>query len=466
MGFLLPLNYRRPAYVERPRSNDGTDGNDSDFSRTSSHVAPDAVAERAERSDRSLTSSSSVSIGGIPAALSFDKIIEGGTCPPCTTRDFLNYLKYIEHSAENLQFFLWYRDYVKRFEEANTSDLALALEWTQAMEDEVIARIQKDHAEKARKGSKPVTVTDVTEVFTDFDKASETRKPSAISEKDPFSTPPRSPIALRQQSTEDVVSIEESYRSQANEAFASVGAKAPFTIQPFRKEIDRVIVTYIMDRAPRQLNLSDREQRAVLHALAYTTHPSALRIVVKSVESALRLQAHPNFIRWSICNGNPARVFFARALGVGLIILSFAAAVILTLSKLGRGYRALAAIGWVLGIATLIAAYKGMCVVLHGMHHRHVRPWELFTAEDDPEDPGKGSFDTLGSSNSYEEEPWVIKYQKRNIIRKIFDREIWIQEPALRQIQDTIFVQSMICAIVLAGILTTIFVLVPGSGFF
>lgn len=95
------------------------------------------------------------------------------------------------------------------------------------MEDEVIANIQKDHAEKARKGSKRVTATDVTEILTEFDKASETHKPSAISEKDPLSTPPGSPLALKQQSTEDVVSIEESYRSQANVAFASVGAKAP-----------------------------------------------------------------------------------------------------------------------------------------------------------------------------------------------------------------------------------------------
>jgi len=221
-----------------------------------------------------------------------------------------------------------------------------------------------------------------------------------------------------------------------------------------------------MDRAPRQLNLSDREQKAVLQALAYTTHPSALRIIVKSVESALRLQAHPNFIRWSICNGNPARVFFARALGVGLIILSTAAAVVLTLSRIGRGYRALASIGWVLGIATLIAAYKGMCVVLHGMHHRHVRPWELFVSEDDPEEVAKCSFESFGSTNSYEEEPWVVKYQRRNVVRKIFDREIWIQEPALRQIQDTIFVQSMLCAVVLGGILAAIFVIVPGGDLF
>ena len=29
----------------------------------------------------------------------------------------MNYLIYVEHAAENLQFFLWFRDYVKRFSE-------------------------------------------------------------------------------------------------------------------------------------------------------------------------------------------------------------------------------------------------------------------------------------------------------------------------------------------------------------
>ena len=238
------------------------------------------------------------------------------------------------------------------------------------------------------------------------------------------------------------------------------------TIQPFRVEIDRVVATYLMDGAPRQLNLSDREQKTVLHALGYTTHPSALRSVSESVESALRRQAHPNFIRWSICNGNPARVTFARALGVGLLVLSLVLALALTLSRVGRGYRALAAIGWVLGTATLVAAYKGMCVVLHGMHHRHVRPWELFVTDEDAFECQKRSFDSLGSSNSYEEEPWVVRYKKRNMIRKIFDREVWIEEPALRQIQDTIFVQSLIFAVIMAGILSAVFVAVPGGGFF
>lgn len=69
------------------------------------------------------------------------------------------------------------------------------------------------------------------------------------------------------------------------------------TIQPFREEIDRVIATYVMDDAPRQLNLSARERKQLLIALSHTTHPTAFRQVAWSVESTLRMQAHPNFIR-------------------------------------------------------------------------------------------------------------------------------------------------------------------------
>jgi hypothetical protein len=73
------------------------------------------------------------------------------------------------------------------------------------------------------------------------------------------------------------------------------------------------------------------------------------------------------------------------------------------------------------------------------------------------------SMDSLQStsSNSFEDEPWVEKYHKRNLIRKIFDREVWIKEPALRQIQDTIFVQALIGSILASAVVIAIFVAVP-----
>jgi hypothetical protein len=135
------------------------------------------------------------------------------------------------------------------------------------------------------------------------------------------------------------------------------------TIQPFREEISRIIAIYVADGGARMLNLSAKEKSGLLKALAVTTHPSAFREVIATVEWTLRHQAHPNFIRWTICNGNPPRQTFARGLGVGGIVGGILYAIIITLSGAHRGWRAFAFLGFFIGIATLFAAWKGMCVV-------------------------------------------------------------------------------------------------------
>ncbi|KAH7304908.1 hypothetical protein B0I35DRAFT_414131 [Stachybotrys elegans] len=443
---LLPLTYTRPKHVDK-----------QEFRRSEESLqSHDSGQMGSVRSGNSNQSAS-----GIPESLAFDRIINGGTCPPMTVRDFMNYLVYVEHAAENLQFYLWYNDYKKRFDQSTSSDMALAPQWTQAMQEETIAKIRKENVDKRRKEPN-------AEAFgAEFEKVAR----EAITESgNPFNTPPHSSSGNEHSSSLSYhrapSTHASSYKSQAADAFATAGAKQPFTIQPFREEMNRVIATYIMDGAPRQLNLASWEQKAAVQALSYTTHPSALKGIINTIETSLRRQAHPNFVRWSICNGNPARVFFARALGVGLIVGGLVIGLVLTLSSAGRGYRALSAIAFVLGISTLVAAYKGMCVVLHGMHHHHVRPWELFVQDEEVEEKGKSSFESFGSNNSYEDEPWVVRYRRRNIVRKIFDREVWIQEPALRQIQDTIFIQAMLAALLLGGVLTAIFVAVPGGNFF
>lgn len=249
------------------------------------------------------------------------------------------------------------------------------------------------------------------------------------------------------------------------------------TAQPYRSEISRVITTYLAEDSPRELNLSSRERRAVLHALQHTTHPSAFSHIAATVESSLRRQAHPNFIRWTICNGNRPRVIFARGLGVSVMLLALVANILITLSSASRPWRIIPFIGWFIGVSTLIAAWKGMCVVLHGLHHRHLRPWELFS--DSPDDVADGSENEKGArsqesllsdgsagSNSFEDEPWVARYQKRNVVRKVFDREVWIQEPALRQIQDTIFLQSLLGAALVSAVVVGVFCAVPRGNFY
>lgn len=255
------------------------------------------------------------------------------------------------------------------------------------------------------------------------------------------------------------------------------------SLQAFRDELNRVVTIYIVSGGPRQLNLSEKQRLALLLALQHTTHPSAFRGVATSIELNLRTQAHPNFIRWTICNGNQPRVLFAHGLGVFGLVAGILVDLLITLSRAHRAWRVIAYLLFLVGIATFIAAYKGMCVVLHGLHHRHLRPWELFADEEDQVEMAQissqkyergkklpiyeqRSMDTLDSYSSYETEPWIAVYQKRNVIRKIFDREVWVEEPALRQIQDTIFLQSILGAVLGAAILVAIFVAVPAGRFY
>ena len=137
----------------------------------------------------------------------------------------------------------------------------------------------------------------------------------------------------------------------------------PVTVQPFREEITRIIATYVADGGPRQLNLSSKERTGLMRNLATTTHPSAFQSVLRTIEWTLRHQAHPNFIRWTICNGNKPRWIFARGLGISLVTIGLIIISLLTASTASRPWRVIAAFPILLGISTMFAAWKGMCVV-------------------------------------------------------------------------------------------------------
>lgn len=154
-------------------------------------------------------------------------------------RDFMNYLTYIEHAAENLQFFLWYRDYANRFNEAKTPDIGLAPEWTQAQHVAALQNAQIQATTQKRK----IDPENAQQIFqgTDFEKAP---KSSGKESKDPFVTPPRTPAEAlsgnatilpwdsNQGSSEKgtlhkMNTNAESYHQLASETFAAAGLKQP-----------------------------------------------------------------------------------------------------------------------------------------------------------------------------------------------------------------------------------------------
>lgn len=260
-----------------------------------------------------------------------------------------------------------------------------------------------------------------------------------------------------------------------------------------RDEINRVMRHYITFGAPRELNLSHKDRALCLHALQHTTHPSALAPAVAIVEAALRGQSHPNFIRWSICNGNKPRVFFVRTMGVLHAAFGFVIALFLTLSAVSRWWRIFAAPMWFIGFSTLVAAYKGLCVIMHHSHARNLRPWEQdldtelgedrrdsFSSTADRnvqmasrtgkyEDLEKGddvsfrasSLQFFGPKNSFDDASWVEKYQKKPLMEKVFDQQVWTQDETLRVLQDKIVLGANIWALILTVICTVVFVALP-----
>ena len=140
----------------------------------------------------------------------------------------MNYLKYIEHDAENLQFYLWYKDYVQRFANLPDSEKCLSPEWTaeQAQADTA--------AYHARVNSKKMA-TDTTAAIKAFEKEEETAADGASKsseEGSPFNDSRESTVADRDSPPTDTGSLGHSsqttksaYSQRAENAFEEAGLK-------------------------------------------------------------------------------------------------------------------------------------------------------------------------------------------------------------------------------------------------
>lgn len=101
----------------------------------------------------------------------------------------MNYLVYIEYSAENLQFFLWYRDYLKRFNELPSSEQVLAPEWTV---EQAEVEVSTSQANAAAAAQIPMDI-EAAAILKGSDFGPPSVSMVELKSSDPFNTPPRTP---------------------------------------------------------------------------------------------------------------------------------------------------------------------------------------------------------------------------------------------------------------------------------
>ncbi|KAL6721720.1 hypothetical protein ACLMJK_000825 [Lecanora helva] len=393
----------------------------------------------------------------IPPELSFDRVICNKCLPPCSLQDFLHYLTYVTHDAENLQFFLWMIDYTQRFYELPKAHQKLSPGWKSNSSPEAV------HRNKATKsytyfdhGKIDVYSEDISNASTQQGTHSKTNENHNQIVKSPQLSAPPAQQNASQSATQDQLDAQH---------------------QVYRAEINRIVAHYIAPGSPRQLNLSHNDRATVLRALKYTTHPSALTLVKRVLYSTLRDRSHPNFIRWSICNGNEEWTCTLRVFAIVNILIGCAIAITLTLSSYSRWWRIFAAIEWWFGIANIIASSQGLCVLLHRLHARQCHAWET-KDDDDVETMLKGfdisamhykdtkskwpvKMEVFGPANDFSGEPWVAHYSKKSWCRRLFEKRVSVHEEGLKIIQNRMIRQAETWALIITIPVTITFVAIP-----
>lgn len=402
----------------------------------------------------------------------------------------MDYLQHIEYSVENLHFYLWFKDYERRWNEGTDVKLrALSPDWKPEAAAPTITTAQRPKPTR-RVSSLSVMLTRQASARAGNLQAGKSSTIGAFlgSNGHEFQM-----LEDDEPASFDIESVNDNSQTTISKECTTLHRFG--TVQPYRAECMRIVRQYLDFNSPRELNLSHRTRASVLEALQYTTHPSAFLPALEDVELSLRGQSHPNFIRWSICNGNKPRIIFIRSLGMQGIVFALAAYLLLTLSHASRWYRILPALLLFIGIASIVAAYQGLCMVMHHTHSRNLRPWEDVPSTTDIErasissdnngydfelkDSGgirtedfnsmphaRPTVQTFGSSTALNDEILVERYQKRSMLHQIFHGDVWTQDETLRSLQNQIISCSFLWAALATFITTVIFVAVPGGNFF
>lgn len=227
----------------------------------------------------------------------------------------MNYLLYVERNSENLRFYLWFKSYCARFESLPEPEKHRSVVWESCplLRDKDI-RLKEKEAEGLKSPSTPVAAG-----------------PSPLD------------IAM----------------------------------QPFRPELQQITNTFLLSSSPLELNLSASDRSSVLSALSCTTHPSAFASIFAQIESSLRLQSHPNFIRYALSTTNTGRITAMRVGGVILIISAIILAVALSLGRVHRAIRVICpCILLFFGICSVLDGQRGVCLILLSLGVRDRFPWE------------------------------------------------------------------------------------------
>jgi len=376
--------------------------------------------------------------------------------------DFYMYLKYIEFSSENLEFYMWYVTTTpafteallltplcryKNYEAAYAKGLALMEEKNYGSMDNVSESSLSDASLKPPHNGMPTVEEEEEE-----DPETGTSPNSARHLASRLTFPPAKETLARisQLISVDALCSTKTKCSPAmcptnmspNAASAVELLKAPVS----RSELDTVIDLFLLPGSEKELNIPPALRQQAIADLHVSSHPAALKPVADHIYGLLRNCSHRNFVRLGVGNGTFETLCVATMLGIVLTIAGF----VVIFARGFAPYRGAhtqwetfaAWPMWWLGMSLILSGLRGSCFFLLLFSRRQPLPWERF---DD--------------TKSTEPSKWLIIRLLSRLM--IFDRKMRVKERHLRRLQRKIVLQSIFGGALFATSGVLLFIFLP-----
>ncbi|BGP18929.1 hypothetical protein JCM10213_005484 [Rhodosporidiobolus nylandii] len=349
-----------------------------------------------------------VAVAGATAkGVTLEEIIGGMRCSPLTLKEWEGFLLHEEHSVENLQFTIWYRDYRRRFEALPAEYQALSSPpepYRALFTSAGSMRTSSVHSNDSTR-SWWTRMTRKASVWSNASAKGE-EKLSAGEEKemtvgvggddDPYAGvhalgSPRAPSVTPTTATRKTQTLR--FANAAGALFSplthmSSHKKLPAdTPLPFLEEIKLITTTFILPGAAKELNIDARLRKHMMKCLRpdgsdepISTHPDIFK---DAAEHAWKLmeQSLPRYLVWARGNINWGKRLFSTGIGLLEIALGLMLTLIVLYYEHSRWARIAPVPLFYMGVVQFYSAQKFFCTQVARKQARQLYPWELSALE-------------------------------------------------------------------------------------
>ncbi|KAK3688965.1 hypothetical protein B0T22DRAFT_512955 [Podospora appendiculata] len=374
----------------------------------------------------------------IPSRLRLERILENKTCSPMSLYDFYMYLKYIEFSAENLEFYIWCKNYEADY-------VGVASEKEKAFVTADSASDSSTAVPNTNNSTNDLTPVEEGDEDPEITKETLFRISQLISADALCSSKScaRRPPIIIPGNPGLLASTETATTPAADQARSLNVVSAPIQ----RAELDTVIDLFLSPGGEKELNIPPAMREQAIADLRVSSHPAALKPVADHVYGLLRNCSHRNFVRLGVGNGTFETICVATMLGFVNIAAGFLVIFCRAFAPFRGAHSMWEAFAawplWWLGVSLVLSGLRGSCFFLLLFSRRQRLPWERF------DDSGSVLLSNEGG---------LLKALSRLMI---FDRRLRVKERHLRRLQRKIVMQSLLGGAVFASAGVLVFIFLP-----